>query len=184
MYIAAGTTDGCASFLATGANSIGDGVTALGTSPTLKLLSYKPIFAPRFGVYTHRLLDMWLAGGGANSGGAALLAHFPPDEIETLRTLIDPETDTGLDYYPLTRKGEQFPIADPEYPPRMTPRPESLRNIPAGDPGRNCQHRGARLPKARRTRGTRACLDAHGRRRDEESRLDSHPREKALRPVH
>ena len=125
VRIAAGTTDGCASFLATGARTVGDGVTALGTSLTLKLLSDKPIFAPRYGVYSHRLLDMWLAGGASNSGGAALLAHFSPDEIEALTPLIDPEADTGLDYYPLTGKGERFPIADPDFPPRMAPRPES-----------------------------------------------------------
>ena len=125
MCIAAGTTDGCASFLATGARSVGDGVTALGTSLTLKLLSDKPIFAPRYGVYSHRLLDMWLAGGASNSGGAALLAHFSPDEIEVLTPLIDPEIETGLDYYPLTARGERFPIADPDFSPRMAPRPES-----------------------------------------------------------
>ncbi len=125
VCIAAGTTDGCASFLATGASRVGDGVTALGTSLTLKLLSDKPIFAPRYGVYSHRLLDMWLAGGASNSGGASLLAHFSPIEIEALTPLIDPEADTGLDYYPLTRKGERFPIADPNLAPRMAPRPES-----------------------------------------------------------
>ncbi len=125
VCVAAGTTDGCASFLATGAKSVGDGVTALGTTLTLKLLSDKPTFAPRYGVYSHRLLDMWLAGGASNSGGAALLAHFPPDEIEALTPLIDPDADTGLDYYPLTRKGERFPIADPDLPPRMALRPKS-----------------------------------------------------------
>ena len=125
VRVVAGTTDGCASFLATGARNIGDGVTALGTSLTLKLLSDKPIFAPRYGVYSHRLLGMWLAGGASNSGGAALLAHFSPNEVEALTPLIDPEADTGLDYYPLTGKGERFPIADPDFPPRMAPRPES-----------------------------------------------------------
>ncbi len=125
VRIAAGTTDGCASFLATGASRVGDGVTALGTSLTLKLLSNTPIFAPRFGVYSHRLLDMWLAGGASNSGGAALLAHFSPEEIAALTPLIDPDADTGLDYYPLTGKGERFPIADPDFPPRVAPRPES-----------------------------------------------------------
>jgi sugar (pentulose or hexulose) kinase len=94
VCVAAGTTDGCASFLAAGAKNVGDGVTALGTSLTLKLLSDKPISAPRYGVYSHRLLDMWLAGGASNSGGAALLAHFPPDEIEALTPLIDPEDST------------------------------------------------------------------------------------------
>ena len=37
--IVAGTTDGCAAFLASGASEPGDGVTSLGTTLTLKLLS-------------------------------------------------------------------------------------------------------------------------------------------------
>ncbi|MGL6210313.1 MAG: FGGY family carbohydrate kinase, partial [Paracoccaceae bacterium] len=37
VRIVAGTTDGCASFLATGASRVGDGVTVLGTTLTLKI---------------------------------------------------------------------------------------------------------------------------------------------------
>ena len=184
MCIAAGTTDGCASFLATGARSVGDGVTALGTSLTLKLLSDKPIFAPRYGVYSHRLLDMWLAGGASNSGGAALLAHFSPDEIEVLTPLIDPEIETGLDYYPLTAKGERFPIADPDFSPRMAPRPESrekfLQAILEGIAGvealgyRRLAELGAPALVSMRTVGGGARNPA----------WTSHPREEARRLVH
>ena len=123
--VTAGTTDGCASFLATGAAEVGDAVTAIGTTLTLKLLSDRPIFAPRYGVYSHKLLGMWLAGGASNSGGGALLAHFTPQEMETLSPSLDPDTPTGLDYYPLPRPGERFPICDPDYPPRLTPVPPS-----------------------------------------------------------
>lgn len=119
----AGTTDGCASFLATGASEPGDGVSALGTTLTVKLLSYRPIFAPDYGIYSHRLLGQWLAGGASNSGGAALLKHFTPDQMAALSARIDPESDTGLDYYPLPAPGERFPIADPSMAPRLTPRP-------------------------------------------------------------
>ena len=121
--VVAGTTDGCASFLATGASEPGDGVTALGTTLTVKLLSDRPIFAPDYGIYSHRILGQWLAGGASNSGGAALLAHFTPDQMAALSPRIDPETDTGLDYYPLPAVGERFPIADPALAPRITPRP-------------------------------------------------------------
>lgn len=124
LVVVAGTTDGCASFLATGADRPGDGVTALGTTLTIKLLSDRPIFAPEYGIYSHRLLGMWLAGGASNSGGAALLAHFTADEMAALSPQIDPEVDLGLDYYPLPKPGERFPIADPVMAPRLTPRPE------------------------------------------------------------
>lgn len=122
--VVAGTTDGCASFLATGAEGTGDGVTALGTTLTIKLLSDRPIFAPQFGIYSHRLLGRWLAGGASNSGGAALLAHFTPARMAELTAEIDAEADTGLNYYPLPATGERFPIADPALPSRVTPRPD------------------------------------------------------------
>ncbi len=122
--VVAGTTDGCASFLATGAALPGEGVTVLGTTLTLKILSDRPICAPDHGIYSHRLLGMWLAGGASNSGGAALLTHFTAGDIVSLSGQIDPETDSGLDYYPLPRPGERFPVADPAMQPRLTPRPD------------------------------------------------------------
>lgn len=122
--IVTGTTDGCASFLATGASEIGDGVTALGTTLMLKLLSKNPIFAPEFGIYSHRLGDQWLAGGASSSGGNVLLSFFTPEQLIELSEKIDPQKPTGLEYYPLSKTGERFPISDPQLPPRMTPRPE------------------------------------------------------------
>ncbi len=121
--IVAGTTDGCASFLATGADTAGDGVTALGTTMTVKLLSDKPLFAPEYGLYSHRIGDSWLAGGASNTGGVVLAQYFTPERIAALSARIDPSTRTGLDYYPLVKPGERFPIADPTLVPRLQPRP-------------------------------------------------------------
>ncbi|MGJ8530655.1 MAG: FGGY-family carbohydrate kinase [Alphaproteobacteria bacterium] len=123
--IVTGTTDGCASFLATGALGVGDGVTALGTTLTLKILSDKPIFAPQYGVYSHRLGDQWLAGGASNTGGNVLLGFFTPQQIAVLSAEIAPDVPTDLDYYPLSKAGERFPISDPSLAPKLTPRPES-----------------------------------------------------------
>ncbi|MFO0992758.1 MAG: FGGY-family carbohydrate kinase [Hyphomicrobiales bacterium] len=123
VAIVAGTTDGCAAFLASGASEPGDGVTSLGTTLTLKLLSSSPVFSPQYGIYSHRIGDDWLAGGGSNSGGQAVMAHFSRDEVERLTPLIDPGKPTGLDYYPLARPGERFPINDPSLTPRLEPRP-------------------------------------------------------------
>ncbi|RVD38106.1 carbohydrate kinase, partial [Mesorhizobium sp. M8A.F.Ca.ET.023.02.2.1] len=74
-------------------------------------------------IYSHRLGDTWLAGGASNSGGKVLAQHFPLARIIELSAMIDPTTETGLDYYPLGTAGERFPIADPALPPRLTPRP-------------------------------------------------------------
>lgn len=124
VAIVAGTTDGCAAFLASGAAEAGDGVTSLGTTLTLKLLSATPVFSSQYGIYSHRIGDQWLAGGASNSGGGVLASFFTRGEIENLSALIDPKVPTHLDYYPLSKPGERFPINDPALPPRTTPRPK------------------------------------------------------------
>ncbi|MCG6903258.1 MAG: FGGY-family carbohydrate kinase [Rhodobacter sp.] len=122
--VVAGTTDGCASFVATGADRPGDGVTVLGTTLTIKLLSDKQISAPEYGIYSHRILGHWLAGGASNTGGNVLLKFFQAKDLSDLSARIDPETDCDLDYYPLARPGERFPVADPTLPARLEPRPD------------------------------------------------------------
>ncbi|WP_257170286.1 FGGY-family carbohydrate kinase [Bradyrhizobium sp. SRS-191] len=121
--IVAGTTDGVAAFIATGADTPGDAVTSLGTTMVVKLVATQPIFAADQGVYSHRLGDKWLAGGASNTGGAALLAHFSTADMDRMTPLLSPNDPTGLDYYPLPKPGERFPIADPALAPRITPRP-------------------------------------------------------------
>ncbi len=111
--VIAGTTDGCASFLATGAEQVGEGVSALGSTLTIKLLSDRPVFAPEFGVYSHRLGERWLAGGASNSGGQALLRFFGTADIVRLTPALRPDQPTGFHWHPLPGIGERFPIADP-----------------------------------------------------------------------
>lgn len=123
VQVVAGTTDGCASFLAAGAGGVGDAVTAFGSTLTLKILCDRPVFEPAFGIYSHRLGNQWLAGGASNTGGAMLLSHFSAGRIEALSARIDPAKSSGLHYYPLPSPGERFPVNDPELPPRITPRP-------------------------------------------------------------
>jgi sugar (pentulose or hexulose) kinase len=122
--IHAGTTDGVAAFIATRASEPGDAVSSLGTTLVVKLLADKPVFAAHQGIYSHRLGDRWLAGGASNTGGAALLAHFSAPELEAMTPKLRPAQPTGLDYYPLPKPGERFPIADPNLPPRVAPRPD------------------------------------------------------------
>jgi sugar (pentulose or hexulose) kinase len=127
VAIVAGTTDGCAAFLASGASEAGDGVTSLGTTLTLKLLSASPVFAPDFGIYSHRIGDQWLAGGASNTGGAAIGQFFTKDDLARLTPLLEPDRPTGLDYYPLPKPGERFPVNDPNFQPRLAPRPADDR---------------------------------------------------------
>lgn len=121
--VRAGTTDSIAAFLAGGAGKAGDGVTSLGSTLVIKLLSRNRVEAARYGIYSHRLGDLWLAGGASNSGGAVLRAFFDDRALAALSARIDPTAPSGLDYYPLLAPGERFPLNDPGLAPRLSPRP-------------------------------------------------------------
>ncbi|MEW8092535.1 MAG: FGGY-family carbohydrate kinase [Candidatus Thiodiazotropha endolucinida] len=127
--IVAGTTDGNAAFLATGANEIGEAVSSLGSTLVLKILADKPVFASEFGVYSHRLGDRWLVSGASNSGGAVLASYFSNEEMARMTPELQPEQPTGLDYYPLLSPGERFPHNDAGYQPRLQPRPADDRRF-------------------------------------------------------
>jgi len=121
----AGTTDSSAAFIATGVNKTGVGVTSLGATLVLKQLSTRRIEAPEYGVYSHRYGDLWLAGDASNAGAGVLRHYFDDTQLSALSAPIDPLQDSPLDYYPLTKPGERFPINDPQLAPRVAPRPDS-----------------------------------------------------------
>lgn len=123
--IVAGTTDSIAAFIATGASQPGEAVTSLGSTIVLKIISEQPVFAPQFGIYSHQLGNYWLAGGASNSGGAVLRQYFTDEQIQAMTLQLSPETPTGLNYYPLPKDGERFPVNDASLQPRLTPRPDN-----------------------------------------------------------
>ena len=122
--IHAGTTDSIAAFLASGATEIGEAVTSLGSTLVVKLLSNVRLDDARYGIYSHRLGNKWLVGGASNTGGAVLRSFFSDDDLIKLTPKLDPDYSTGLNYYPLTKPGDRFPINDPTLEPRLSPRPE------------------------------------------------------------
>lgn len=117
--IVTGTTDSTAAFLATGAQRVGEAVTSLGSTLVTKIISAQPIYSSQQGVYSHKMYDRWITGGASNSGGAVLLTYFSVSEMVELTPLLEPDTETGLDYYPLPSRGERFPVADPHLKPRL-----------------------------------------------------------------
>ncbi len=123
VRICAGTTDSTAAFIASGASKPGEAVTSLGSTLVLKVISDKPVFAPEYGIYSQPLGDHWLVGGSSNSGGAVLRHFFSDAEMADLSEQLQPDTPSGLDYYPLPAPGERFPRNDPALAPRLTPRP-------------------------------------------------------------
>ncbi|XP_068640348.1 D-ribulose kinase isoform X2 [Aristolochia californica] len=123
--VCTGTTDSIAAFLAARATQPGKAVTSLGSTLAVKLLSTNRVEDARFGVYSHRLDDMWLVGGASNIGGTVLKQNFTDEQLEHLSEQINPSEPSPLDYYPLPSVGERFPLADPKMEPRLQPRPDS-----------------------------------------------------------
>lgn len=121
--ICAGTTDSIAAFLASGAQFPGEAVTSLGSTLVLKLLSQKRVEDARYGIYSHRLGELWLVGGASNTGGAVLRHFFSDAELQALSAQIQSHYPSPLDYYPLIQPGERFPVNDPDLLPRLAPRP-------------------------------------------------------------
>ncbi|MEG3958288.1 FGGY-family carbohydrate kinase [Microcoleus sp. herbarium2] len=121
--VCAGTTDSIAAFLASGVNLPGEAVTSLGSTLAVKLLSHTRVDDSRYGIYSHKLGDLWLVGGASNTGGAVLRHFFTDVELDNYSTQIDPAQESLLNYYPLLKNGDRFPINDPNLPPRLEPRP-------------------------------------------------------------
>ena len=123
--VCAGTTDSIAAFIASGAKLPGEAVTSLGSTLVLKLFSRTRVEDARYGIYSHRLGDLWLTGGASNTGGAVLRQFFTDAELEKYSREIDLEEASQLDYYPLLKPGDRFPINDPNLQPRLEPRPDN-----------------------------------------------------------
>ncbi len=122
--ICTGTTDSIAAFLASGANRVGEAVTSLGSTLVVKLLSQNFVEDANYGIYSHRLGDLWLVGGASNTGGVVLKKYFSTEELINLSQEIDPDVESYLDYYPLLKPGDRFPYNDPNLLPRITPIPD------------------------------------------------------------
>ncbi|WP_269622386.1 FGGY-family carbohydrate kinase [Prochlorococcus marinus] len=122
LKIIAGTTDSNASVLATDATS-SDGITVLGSTIVIKRFVKHPLKG--VGITNHLVGGRWLAGGASNTGCIILKKFFNDQLLAELSRQIDPETNSGLSYLPLTTEGERFPINDPFLRPILEPRPIS-----------------------------------------------------------
>jgi D-ribulokinase len=127
--LTAGTTDSNAAFMAAGTVGIGAAVTSLGSTLAMKQLSAVYVEDSTLGVYSHRFPsqehELWLVGGASNVGCAVLRQqNYSDEELVERSKQIDPATDSELQYYPLTRTGERFPVSDPSKEPHLEPIPE------------------------------------------------------------
>lgn len=123
--VCTGTTDSIAAFLASGSKNPGEAVTSLGSTLVLKLLSNTYVEDISSGIYSHRLGNLWLTGGASNTGGAVLKHFFNDEELEELSKQININQKTNLDYYPLLKPGERFPVNDSKLAPKIEPIPNN-----------------------------------------------------------
>lgn len=146
VVLVGGTTDSNAAFFAAaGANpEYGTAVTSLGSTLAIKQLSSTYVEDASRGVYSHRFPrfggsegeesdneeeEAWLIGGASNVGCAVLRAEdFSNEELISLSLEIDPNEDSPLSYYPLTKTGERFPVADSSKEPVLSPKPDSRKD--------------------------------------------------------
>ncbi|MCP9837142.1 sugar kinase [Cyanobium sp. N.Huapi 1H5] len=120
--VVAGSTDANAAVLAADPQE-GDGITVLGTTLVLKQFVAAPLAGA--GLSNHRVGGRWLAGGASNAGAGILRRFFDDTQIAELSRQITPDRPTGLALRPLSRRGERFPVDDPDLEPILEPRPAS-----------------------------------------------------------
>lgn len=143
--VVGGTTDSNAAFIAAvaskgGVPTYGTAVTSLGSTLAIKMLSRSYVESSTQGVYSHRFPVFgkkrsenkddeevgYLIGGASNVGCAILRQEkFSNDELNELSKDMDVTENSPLVYYPLTKKGERFPIADGSKEPILTPKPDT-----------------------------------------------------------
>ena len=111
LAIVAGTTDGTAGFLASGATQPGDDNTSLGTTLIFKRLAPEPAVDALGQVYSHKLpAGLWLPGAASNTGAAWVPELFPqaqPPEWDEAAGAFLPSPHLA---YPLVGRGERFPF--------------------------------------------------------------------------
>ncbi|MFJ4684919.1 FGGY-family carbohydrate kinase [Streptomyces sp. NPDC088789] len=113
--VIAGTTDGCAAQIASGALDEGAWNSVLGTTLVLKGVSATPLRDSTGVIYNHRAPDgAWLPGGASSVGAGVLTAAFPgadPAAMDTRAAAFEP---SGAVAYPLVSPGERFPFLAPD----------------------------------------------------------------------
>jgi len=113
--VVAGATDGTAGFLASGACQVGQWCSTLGTTLVLRGVSREIVRDPLGRIYSHAHPDgLWLPGAASNVGGECLESRFKGKSLARLDTQVARHLPNKLLLYPLARRGERFPFADPE----------------------------------------------------------------------
>ncbi|GAA2226902.1 FGGY-family carbohydrate kinase [Herbiconiux moechotypicola] len=119
VLIVAGMTDGSTGQIATGAVAAGDTVGVLGTTLVLKAVSAHEVIDTAAGIYSHGSPDGLFWPGGASNTGAGVLRTGLTEGIDpadpVVAAAIEALGPAPVVTYPLARRGERFPVADPAF---------------------------------------------------------------------
>jgi len=114
VQVVAGMTDGCASQVASGAVSLGDWNTTIGTTMVIKGVTTRELKDPGDRLYSHRHPEgYWMPGGASNTGGDWVTREFKED-LQALNDAACHLIPTGLMAWPLVQQGERFPFIAPQ----------------------------------------------------------------------
>lgn len=113
LKVVAGTTDGMAGFLASGAGQRGDCNTTLGTTLVFKAVSTELVKDENGAMYSHKLPNgAWLPGAASNTGAAWISALFKNSDPAQLDRAAATKLPSDSIAYPLVGRGERFPFLD------------------------------------------------------------------------
>jgi len=113
--IVAGMTDGTASQMASGAVTVGEWNSTLGTTLVIKGISRDLLKDPLGRFYSHlHPQGMWMPGGASNTGAEWISKGYPGQNPSDLVAQAARHLPTNLIAYPLVRRGERFPFVAPE----------------------------------------------------------------------
>jgi len=111
--VVAGATDGTAAFICSGASSIGEWNSNLGSTLVLRGLCERLLKDEMGRIYYHRHPDgLWMAGAASNTGGECLRVRFQGRELASMDEMAYKRIPTGMLVYPLVRRGERFPFVN------------------------------------------------------------------------
>lgn len=110
--LSAGTTDGCAAQISTGALSPGQWTTALGTTLVVKGATEQLLVDPDGSVYCHRNPDGgWLPGGASSSGAGVVAQLLQGRDLDDLSERLPTFPVPGFGYPLVGQGGERFPFS-------------------------------------------------------------------------
>lgn len=114
--VVAGTTDGCAAQLGSGALGVGSWNVVLGTTLVFKGVTDELLHDPLGAVYSHRSPDgHWLPGGASSTGAGAVSAQLPGRDLDALAAAAGAHEPSSALAYPLaSARGERFPFVAPD----------------------------------------------------------------------